>query len=154
MTDEKNEAAGESIAFECELPDAPEKVWRALTEPALLAAWLMPNDFRPELGADFTFRPPPGVDVEAPIACKVLAIEPPRLLRFSWREAQGAGPDSEPSDASSVTFVLTRREHGGTLLKLVHRGVAEAPHVGKLLRFPSSVRGSGGTAPESMRCAA
>ena len=28
-------------------PHPPEKVWRALTEPELLAAWLMGTDMRP-----------------------------------------------------------------------------------------------------------
>ena len=32
----------ESISFEFDLPHAPEKVWRALTEPELLAEWLLP----------------------------------------------------------------------------------------------------------------
>jgi hypothetical protein len=32
----------EAIAFEFDLPHAPEKVWRALTDPDLLAEWLLP----------------------------------------------------------------------------------------------------------------
>lgn len=32
----------ETIAFEFDLRHPPEKVWRALTEPALLAEWLLP----------------------------------------------------------------------------------------------------------------
>ena len=32
----------EALTFEFDLPHAPEKVWRALTEPALLAEWLLP----------------------------------------------------------------------------------------------------------------
>ena len=35
-----------SIVAEYDLPYPPEKVWRALTEPELLAAWLMPNDIQ------------------------------------------------------------------------------------------------------------
>jgi hypothetical protein len=31
----------------------PEKVWRALTEPKLLAAWLMVTDLRPLVGNRF-----------------------------------------------------------------------------------------------------
>src|SRR5262249_7936669 len=45
--------AAESVVLECDLPEPPEQVWKALTEPALLAAWLMPNDIRPEPGARF-----------------------------------------------------------------------------------------------------
>ena len=32
----------------------PQKVWRALTDPELLASWLMPNDFEPRVGHQFT----------------------------------------------------------------------------------------------------
>src|SRR5206468_282536 len=32
----------ESIAFDFDLPHAPEKVWRALTNPELLTEWLLP----------------------------------------------------------------------------------------------------------------
>jgi uncharacterized protein YndB with AHSA1/START domain len=32
----------ESIAFEFDLRHPPEKVWRALTDPVLLAEWLLP----------------------------------------------------------------------------------------------------------------
>ena len=49
----------ETIVVEYTLPHAPRKVWRALTEPALLGAWLMQNDFEPKLGHEFTFRAKP-----------------------------------------------------------------------------------------------
>ncbi|XXT16747.1 SRPBCC domain-containing protein [Sorangium sp. So ce429] len=47
-----------------EYPHPPELVWRALTEPALIAEWLMQNDLRLELGHRFTLRtdPAPGLD--------------------------------------------------------------------------------------------
>lgn len=31
-----------------------EAVWAAITDPGQLAAWFMPNDFRPELGHRFS----------------------------------------------------------------------------------------------------
>src|SRR5690349_14090229 len=96
---EANEEPFEAIVVECDLPDAPEKVWRALTERELLAVWLMPNDFRPELGAEFSFQPPAELESQA-IACKVLALEPPRLLRFSWQEQGTQGP-------GALSFELT-----------------------------------------------
>src|SRR5690349_15967711 len=46
----------DSILFECELDAPPEKVWRALTEPALLARWLLPvQDPQPESGGRLAF---------------------------------------------------------------------------------------------------
>ena len=49
----------QSIVVDYDLPYPPEKVWRALTEPELLAAWLMQNDIKPQLGHRFTFRAAP-----------------------------------------------------------------------------------------------
>jgi uncharacterized protein YndB with AHSA1/START domain len=152
-----NEDAAEAIVLECELAEAPQTVWRALTERELLEAWLMPNDFRAELGADFSFQPPSELEGKGPIACKVLALEPPRLLRFSWQEAEAG--DAAPG---SLSFVLTPTESGGTHLRLVHRatapgqldaGESTAP-LGQLLHLPTSARSAGGKPPESMRCAA
>jgi Activator of Hsp90 ATPase homolog 1-like protein len=37
----------------------PEKLWRALTEPALLTQWLLSNTFLPELGREFQFKNEP-----------------------------------------------------------------------------------------------
>jgi len=41
------------------LSHPPERVWRALVDPELLAAWLMPTDFAPVVGHRFTFRASP-----------------------------------------------------------------------------------------------
>src|SRR6266478_4633799 len=47
----------ESISFEFDLHHLPEKVWRALTDPELLAEWLLPVvDLKLERGAAFTFK--------------------------------------------------------------------------------------------------
>jgi uncharacterized protein YndB with AHSA1/START domain len=72
------------------LAQPPEQVWHALTEPDLLARWLMPNDFRPAVGHQFTFRtePVPQHGFDGIVHCQVLDLDPPRLLRFSWRGGQ------------------------------------------------------------------
>ena len=52
-----------SIRFEFELRHAPEKVWRFLTDPALLGEWLLPVvglELVP--GAAFTFKTQPRPD--------------------------------------------------------------------------------------------
>ena len=48
----------------------------------------------------------------------LLPEEPPRLLRYVWRD----GSDVE----SLVTFELERTSTGGTNLRVVHTGVAES----------------------------
>ncbi|WP_258593735.1 SRPBCC family protein [Mesorhizobium sp. AR07] len=119
-----SEAALDAIEFECDLPEPPEKVWRALTVPELLAAWMMPNDIRPEIGSRFAFAGP-----DAAIECEIIDAEPERLLRYSWRERPQPGdaarqnPLDSPLD-SIVTFTLARTVSSGTHLRIVHDGFA------------------------------
>ena len=49
----------QTISMEYDLPHPPAKVWRALTDPKLLAAWLMDTDLQAQLGHVFTFRAEP-----------------------------------------------------------------------------------------------
>ncbi|RUW92405.1 SRPBCC domain-containing protein [Mesorhizobium sp. M7A.F.Ca.US.010.02.1.1] len=112
--------AADALEFEYELAEPPEKVWRALTVPELLAAWMMPNDIRPEMGNRFALAGP-----DAPIDCEILDAEPERLLRYSWRERSqpGDGARQDPLD-STVTFTLARTVSVGTHLRIVHDGFA------------------------------
>ena len=47
-----NQTAAEtlSVVVERDLPYPPEKIWRALTQPHMIAEWLMNNDFKPVVG--------------------------------------------------------------------------------------------------------
>ncbi|BCY11628.1 SRPBCC domain-containing protein [Actinoplanes sp. L3-i22] len=101
-----------SIEVDQYLPHPPAKVWRALTDPDRLARWLMPNDFTPVLGHRFTFRTTPRPGFDGIVHCRVLALEPERLLRWAW---QGGTLDS------TVTWTLTA-EGRGTRLFLRHDG--------------------------------
>ncbi|PLS17277.1 SRPBCC domain-containing protein [Bacillus sp. M6-12] len=56
-----------------------EKVWNAVATSEGIAAWFMPNDFQPEEGAEFHLQGPFG-----PSPCKVLEMDPPNKLVFSW----------------------------------------------------------------------
>ena len=111
-----------SIVIEYELRQGPDKVWRALTEPALIEAWLMPNDFRPVLGHRFTFRTTPAPGWDGTVHCEVVAIVPHRQLSYTWR---GGSPERTGYGGSLdtvVTWTLTTRAGGGTLLRLEHVG--------------------------------
>ena len=44
-----------SVVVERDIPFAPEKIWRALTQPHLIAEWLMKNDFAPAVDHRFRF---------------------------------------------------------------------------------------------------
>jgi len=124
MTDEIDPAGEDgaelSVVMECDLPHPPEKVWRALTVPELLAAWLMPNDIQPEEGSCFAFQEEGGAADR--VDCEVLEADPFRLLRYSWRD----GEARENSLTSTVTFELARAGDGGTRLRITHSGMEMA----------------------------
>jgi uncharacterized protein YndB with AHSA1/START domain len=106
-----------TIHVEYDLAHPPAKVWRAITEPALVAAWLMPNDLEAKVGHAFTFQAPPMPGWDGVVECEVLAVEPERLLRYSWR---GGAPGSRLD--SVVTWTLSPTGDGGTRLSLEHSG--------------------------------
>ncbi|RFU64488.1 SRPBCC domain-containing protein [Peribacillus saganii] len=56
-----------------------QKVWDAVATSEGIAAWFMPNDFQPEAGYEFHLQGPFG-----PSPCKVLELDPPKRLVFSW----------------------------------------------------------------------
>jgi uncharacterized protein YndB with AHSA1/START domain len=111
-----------SIVVELELRHPPEKVWRALTEPELIAAWLMPNDFRLQIGHRFTMRTRPAAGFDGVVDCEVLAVETNRRLSYSWRggskERRGYGASLD----TVVTWTLSPGAGGGTRLRLDHDG--------------------------------
>ena len=61
-----------SVVVERDIPHPPEKVWRALTQPHLIAEWLMRNDFVPAIGHRFNLQG----DWGGVLDCEVLSIEP------------------------------------------------------------------------------
>src|SRR5437899_12134964 len=114
-------AETQSISLEYDLPYPPEKVWRALTEPELLAAWIMANDMRPLVGHNFTFKSEPTPWRDGMVHCEVLEIDPPKRLRYSWR----SGPASSPLD-TVLTWTLTPTGEGRTRRARAHSGYAPA----------------------------
>jgi uncharacterized protein YndB with AHSA1/START domain len=111
----------QSVSLEYDLPYRPEKVWRALTEPELLAQWLMANDMLPAVGHRFTFKQEPTRWWDGIVQCEVLELEQHRRIRYTWR----SGPESSPLD-TVVTWTLTPTPSGGTRLALEHSGFTPA----------------------------
>ena len=103
-----------AVAVERELPHPPEKVWRALTQPHLIAEWLMNNDFQPQVGHRFNLRG----DWGGVLDCEVLQIEPNRTLAYSW---DFASDDPAFNLKSVVTFTL-EPTGAGTRLRIEQAG--------------------------------
>lgn len=102
-------------------PFAPEVVWLALTDPAALAEWLMPNNFAPALGAKFEFRtdatPVCGSGLTR---CEVLEFDPPRRMTWSW--CRDAAPGAPAHPPMRIAWTLTT-ENEGTRLRLEQTGL-------------------------------
>jgi uncharacterized protein YndB with AHSA1/START domain len=80
-TDRTARSQTESLSFEFDLHHAPGKVWRALTDPVLLAEWLLPVvDLKYEPGAAFTFKAQPQPGWDGIVNCRLLEIETQRTL--------------------------------------------------------------------------
>lgn len=103
-----------SVVIEREIPHPPEKLWRALTQPHLIAEWLMKNDFKPEVGHRFNLRG----DWGGVLDCEVLAIEAERELSYTWNYAHD---DAAFNLQSVVTFTLTPTPKG-THLRMEQAG--------------------------------
>ena len=113
FTDTTAHAQSESLSLEFDLPHSPAKVWRALTDPALLAQWLLPIvDLNLEPGAAFTFKTQPYPGWDGTVNCRFVEIEAQRRLSYTW---------SVPFLETVVTFTITPTA-SGTRLSLVQSG--------------------------------
>ncbi len=81
------DTATRSVVVEREIPHAPAKVWRALTQGPLIEAWLMSNDFQPVVGHRFNVRAPSNPHWNGVTDCEVLVVEPPERLAYSWNSS-------------------------------------------------------------------
>jgi uncharacterized protein YndB with AHSA1/START domain len=96
-TDKTAPSQAQSISLELELDHSPEKVWRALTDPVLLAEWLLPVvdlELEPEAAFTFGAQPKPGWD--GIVRCRFLEIETHRKLSY-------VGSSATPRASSSLT---------------------------------------------------
>jgi len=114
-----------SIIVERQFPHPPERIWRALTTPHLIAEWLMKNDFEPVEGHRFAFRATPIPGWSGVTNCVVLKVEAPRLLCYSW----GDGTESESGLKTVVTWTLTA-SGGGTLVRMEQSGFRRQDEAG------------------------
>ena len=99
-----------SVIIERDIAYPPEKIWRALTQPHLIAEWLMNNDFKPEIGSEFTLRGDWGS-----VACKVQTIEPNKALSYTW-DAMGLESVVTWTLHATSTGTMLRMEQSGFLL--------------------------------------
>ncbi|MBC6971421.1 SRPBCC domain-containing protein [Bacillus sp. Xin] len=91
----------QTVLFEAPI----QKVWNVVSTAEGIASWFMPNDFEPKVGHEFHVQSPFG-----PSPCKVLEIDEPHHLSFSW-----------DTDGWIVSFIL--KDLGDkTEFTLIHGG--------------------------------
>ena len=96
-------------------PHPPAKVWRALTDPQLMALWGMrPEGFAPVIGTRFKLFGKPNPSWRGFVECELLEARAPTVLRYSW-DGDGQG------HATQLTYSLEPHA-GGTRLTMEHAG--------------------------------
>nr|PZN91523.1 MAG: SRPBCC domain-containing protein [bacterium] len=112
-TDRTAPSRTETLTFEFDLHHPPEKGWRALTDPALLAEWLLPSvGFELAPGATFRFQAPPQRGWDGTVNCRILEIEAGQTLTWSW----------VVGDIDTVVTFTLEPTTMGTRLTVVHSG--------------------------------
>ncbi|MES2643307.1 MAG: SRPBCC domain-containing protein [Myxococcota bacterium] len=115
VTDKTEPSQTQTISLDFDLRHAPEKVWRALTDPVLLAEWLLPVvDLKLAPGAAFAFKTQPFPGWDGTVNCRMLEIEPLRKLSYTWVVG-----DMELDTVVSFTLTPTS---SGTRMSLVQSG--------------------------------
>jgi uncharacterized protein YndB with AHSA1/START domain len=93
MSETEADATKKDLVFEYELDAPPEKVWRAISNPAFRDKWL-PN--------------------EALVSAEPVSSQAGEEVRYSMRESE------PPFLESVVTFQVRRNADGGTKLRIIH----------------------------------
>lgn len=91
-----------------------EQVWQAISTSEALAEWLMPNDFKLQVGHEFAFRTKPQPGFDGLVKCKVIRFEVPTRLEYTWQ----GGPMKKPT---LVCYELQEMQNG-TKLTFRHSG--------------------------------
>lgn len=108
------------LIFERTYSAPVEKVWRALTDPAQIAAWFVPfSGFKAEPGCEFTFMGVTKEGTPKKHLCRIVEVKPSEKLSYTWRY------DGYPGD-SLVTWVIAP-EGERTKLTLTHAGLETFP---------------------------
>jgi uncharacterized protein YndB with AHSA1/START domain len=99
-----------ALRFERVLRHAPERVWRALTEPEEEAAWHpTPARFEPKVGGRVEYVP--GGHVADMPDGEVTDYDPPRLLGYYWT--------ADGEESNHLRFEI-RPHDEGSVLTLIH----------------------------------
>ena len=107
----------EDVEAVIEVAAPREQVWRAVTDPDLVAEWMGCFGFRAAPGAVFYMQPDRAKraegDTQGAIICRLRTLDAPRRISFDW---------VFPDDPQTFVEIRLRRIAGGTHVKLTHSG--------------------------------
>lgn len=110
-----------TIEHEVEYPHPPEKVWRALTEPAQIAKWFpeawgqTKTDFQPIVGTSFRMDAEKKKGWRGFVVGKVIEAVPHKRLVYTW-----VGSPQEEAEPTHVEWTLEPTANG-TRLRFVYK---------------------------------
>lgn len=106
----------ETVEFVRFYPHPIERVWRAITDPKEISVWFWTAKFDLRVGSSYAFGP-----VESDMNGVLVAIEPPRLIRFSGpsptKNPQGYFQFELESVAGGTKMVFVQHFTPGTVLR-------------------------------------
>ena len=98
-------------------PHGIDRVWEAITKTEQVSQWLVPTDFKAEVGATYTLKNPE--DKCDMVTGKILEANPYKLV-YTW--INEACKEVE----TLITWTLTA-ENNGTTLRMIHSGISKYP---------------------------
>ena len=115
------DSRGKTLRREVILPHPPDDVWVALTTPEAIAEWLMPNDFKAEVGHKFRLQVDGNFMFSGINECEVLEVDPPHRLVYNWVVVP-KDANAQRHEPMVLTWTLEATD-GGTKLVLEQTGL-------------------------------
>jgi uncharacterized protein YndB with AHSA1/START domain len=117
MDDHPPDEPPSPIDLTVETTAAPARVWSALTDPRRVADWLTDASNVGRIGDAYQLDFGDGSVIDGVIT----ELEPGRRFAYTWSWA-----GSEPHEETLVAWTVAPRDEGGTEVRLIHDGWAEA----------------------------
>jgi uncharacterized protein YndB with AHSA1/START domain len=88
----------------------PAKVWEHITDPNKISSWLMPNDFKDEVGKAFSMK----CEQQGPVSCVVKETVKHQKLVYTFQ--------SDVTQVETLVTITLAQEGSATRLTLIHSG--------------------------------
>lgn len=110
-----------TLSLDFEYKTSIKKLWSALTDSDKLAQWILSNDFKPIVGHQFQFRSEPNEWWNGIIDCKVLIVDEPNRLSYTWASGD---------EQNTVTWTLQDLGNGTVKLHFEQTGISNKQALG------------------------